>query len=83
MEEFIVELEDQGQDLLRLVLNKDSIVIATEPSHIENYIGAKFADNNKIGKQPMLIKEEVTQNYIDETKLTLKYKVTCIRMRSY
>lgn len=39
MEEFIVELEDQGQDLLRLVLNKDSIVIATEPSHIENYIG--------------------------------------------
>ncbi|MDH2998042.1 hypothetical protein A1D22_09145 [Pasteurellaceae bacterium LFhippo2] len=74
----IIHLEDKGQDVLRLLLDKNDNVLDIEPCNYTLWKGYHFSPKNRIGKKAILTHNEEHTTYIEEKEITLLYKVVSI-----
>lgn len=76
MNSYTVFLEDKGQDLLRLIVDKDNKIIDVEPSTSKVFVGCYFLTKmNKIGTRAVLFRQKEHYSYLEESTITLLYKI--------
>ncbi|MBF0786028.1 hypothetical protein E4T80_11185 [Muribacter muris] len=80
MNGYTVFLEDKGQDLLRLIVDKDNKIVDVQPTTSKVFVGSFFLPKlNKIGFGAVLYQQNIHPDYLEERKLTLIYKVKYIK----